>query len=283
MEIRDLEKTGYFGYLFFIKYDGTKFDSFDENKDKISVKGEFKKLLLENNTAYYKGIQQAGRTDSKVNARENILYINSKNNIDFSNIIEELNIEKENGLEILDIKKTIPFLEFPDMIEKRFYIYEYPEKYIKNTAEDIKKLCIELSRKKDFSQFTNKKGKQLKNFIRNIRIEYKDGKLYFEGDAFLPQQVRIMSNFILNGKKSPLDGKYLTLERVEISERLQNMIFEEVEDLKIEKVKKIEKNSYFYVFYVEKKNKSEIIGKKGKNIKQLKKIYGDIVVKEESQ
>ena len=118
----------------------------------------------------FKGIQQAGRTDSKVNARENILYINSKNNIDFSNIKEELNIEKENGLEILDIKKTIPFLEFPDMIEKRFYIYEYPEKYIKNTAEDIKKLCIELSRKKDFSQFTNKKGKQLKNFIRNMQM-----------------------------------------------------------------------------------------------------------------
>ena len=281
--IRNFENTKYYGYMFFIKYDGSFFSSFDENPGEKSVKSEFRKILKNSGIIIFKGIQQAGRTDSKVNARENILYINSKNNIDFSNKKEELNIEKENGLEILDIKKTIPFLEFPDMIEKRFYIYEYPEKYIKNTAEDIKKLCIELSRKKDFSQFTNKKGKQLKNFIRNIRIEYKDGKLYFEGDAFLPQQVRIMSNFILNGKKSPLDGKYLTLERVEISERLQNMIFEEVEDLKIEKVKKIEKNSYFYVFYVEKKNKSEIIGKKGKNIKQLKKIYGDIVVKEESQ
>ena len=61
MEIRDLEKTGYFGYLFFIKYDGTKYDSFDENKDKVSVKGEFKKLLAENNISYYKGIQQRMR------------------------------------------------------------------------------------------------------------------------------------------------------------------------------------------------------------------------------
>ena len=34
MEIRDLEKTGYFGYLFYVKYDGTKFHSFDEVKEK---------------------------------------------------------------------------------------------------------------------------------------------------------------------------------------------------------------------------------------------------------
>ena len=45
MEIRDLEKTGYFGYLFYVKYDGTKFHSFDEVKEKRSVKGEFKEIL----------------------------------------------------------------------------------------------------------------------------------------------------------------------------------------------------------------------------------------------
>ena len=53
------------------------------------------------------------------------------------------------------------------------------------------------------------------------------------------------------------------------------------EELKsIGKVRKIEKNSYFTLFFVEKKNKGEFIGKRGKNIRKLKKIFGDIVVKE---
>ena len=89
-----------------------------------------------------------------------------------------------------------------------------------------------------------------------------------------------MSNIILNNRKSALDGKYLTLEKVELSNQLKNYIFKKVENIKIDKVKKIEKNELFYIFYVNKKDKGELIGKKGKNIKQLKKEYGNIVVKE---
>ena len=81
---------------------------------------------------------------------------------------------------------------------------------------------------------------------------------------------------------TPLEGKYLTLDKVEISGSLKDLIFGEVTDMKIEKVSKIEKNRYFYIFYVDNKNKSEIIGKKGKNIRQMKRIYGNIVVKEEN-
>ena len=103
MEIRDLEKTGYFGYLFFIRYDGTKFDSFDEN-----------------NISYYKGIQQAGRTDKDVSAEENILYINTKQELKLENFRNSSVI-----LEIFDIKKTLPYLELPKLIEKRHYIYRY--------------------------------------------------------------------------------------------------------------------------------------------------------------
>jgi len=36
----------------------------------------------------------------------------------------------------------------------------------------------------------------------------------------------------------------------------------------------------YHIFYVNKGNKGRLIGKKGKNIKNLKKLYGDIVVKE---
>ena len=325
--IRDFENTKYFGYMFFVEYDGQKFESFDENPNKKSVKSEFRKILENNKIKIFKGIQQAGRTDANVSAKENILYINSKEIIDFS----KLKFLETEGLKINKIGRTLPFLEFPQMIEKRYYIYEYPKKLRKNDEERINQICKKVSGEKDFYEFTSEKGKKLKNHTREIFVKYENGKLYFVGDGFLPQQVRIMSNFILNNTKfdieklndgnfenrklgikdKPLDGKYLTLMKVEFSEKLEkisffdvknieelinlkknnNEIFEienseiKIDDLNeqlksIGKVKKIERNSYFTVFFVEKKDKGEFIGKRGKNIRKLKKIFGDIVVKE---
>jgi len=325
--IRDFENTKYFGYMFFVEYDGQKFESFDENLNKKSVKSEFRKILEKNKIKIFKGIQQAGRTDANVSAKENILYINSKEIIDFS----KLKFLETEGLKINKIGRTLPFLEFPQMIEKRYYIYEYPKKLRKNNEERINQICEKVSGKKDFYEFTSEKGKKLKNHIREIFVKYENDKLYFVGDGFLPQQVRIMSNFILNNTKfdieklndenfenrklgikdKPLDGKYLTLIKVDFSEKLEKISFFDVKNIEelinlkknnnenleignskikiddlneqlksIGKVKKIERNSYFTVFFVEKKDKGEFIGKRGKNIRKLKKILGDIVVKE---
>ena len=275
--IRNFENTEYFGYIFYIEYDGRKFSSFDENPNEKSIKSEFRKLLEKNDINFFKGIQQAGRTDKDVSAKENLLYINSKHYIEF----EKIEYKEADGLRILKIEKTLPFLEFPELIAKRHYIYEYPEKLIKNTDEKINLNCMELSGKKDFKKFTSKKGEKLKNHVREIEVEYKEGKLYFTGDGFLPQQVRIMSNFILNGNMKPLPGEYLTLVKVDFSHELEKIILKnvDIEEI-IEDVEKIEKNDYFSVFYVNKGNKGRLIGKKGKNIKNLKKLYGNIVVKE---
>ena len=275
--IRNFENTEYFGYIFYIEYDGRKFSSFDENPNEKSIKSEFRKLLEKNGINFFKGIQQAGRTDKDVSAKENMLYINSKHHIEF----EKIEHKEIDGLKILKIEKTLPFLEFPELIEKRHYIYEYPEKLIKNTVEKINLNCMELSGKKDFKKFTSKKGEKLKNYVRKIEVKYKEGKLYFTGDGFLPQQVRIMSNFILNGNMKPLPGEYLTLVKVDFSDELKKMILKngDIEEI-IEDVEKIEKNDYFSIFYVNKGNKGRLIGKKGKNIKNLKKLYGNIVVKE---
>jgi len=345
--IRDFENTKYFGYMFFIEYDGQKFESFDENPNKKSIKAEFRKILESNKIKIFKGIQQAGRTDANVSAKENILYINSKDVIDFFKL-KFLEIE---GLKINKIVRTLPFLEFPQMIQKRYYIYKYPKHLVKNNEERINQICEKVSEqicekvsgKKDFYEFTSEKGKKLKNHIREILVKYENGNLYFAGDGFLPQQVRIMSNFILNNRKfnleklnnknfenrklgikdKALDGKYLILEKVEFSEELEKISFFDVENIEelmalknenygkdfvklneksleagnsankinglneelkniggIAKIKKIERNVYFTVFFVEKKDKGEFIGKNGKNIRKLKKFFGDIVVKE---
>jgi len=328
--IRDFENTKYFGYMFFVEYDGQKFESFDENPDKKSVKSEFRKILEKNKIKIFKGIQQAGRTDANVSAKENILYINSKEIIDFS----KLKFLETEGLKINKIVRILPFLEFPQMIEKRYYIYEYPKKLRKNDEERINQICNKVSGKKNFYEFTSEKGKKLKNHRREIFVKYENSKLYFVGDGFLPQQVRIMSNFILNNTKfdieklndgnfenrklgikdKPLDGKYLTLMKVDFSEKLDKINFFDVKNIEelinlknensisleirnsenkldnlneklknideITKIRKIQKNNYFTVFFVEKKDKGEFIGKRGKNIRKLKRIFGDIVVKE---
>ena len=328
--IRNFENTKYFGYMFFVKYDGQKFESFDENPNKKSVKSEFRKILENNKIKIFKGIQQAGRTDANVSAKENILYINSKEIIDFS----KLKFLETEGLKINKIVRTLPFLEFPQMIEKRYYIYEYPKKLRKNDEERINQICKKVSGKKDFYEFTSEKGKKLKNHTREIFVKYENDKLYFVGDGFLPQQVRIMSNFILNNTKfdieklddenfenrklgikdKPIDGKYLTLIKVDFSEKLEKISFFDVKNIEelinlknennrsleirnsenkldnlneklknideITKIRKIQKNSYFTVFFVEKKDKGEFIGKRGKNVRKLKNIFGDIVVKE---
>lgn len=337
--IRNFENTKYFGYMFFIEYNGEKFDSFDENPNKKSIKAEFRKILESNKIKIFKGIQQAGRTDANVSAKENILYINSKDVIDFFKL-KFLEIE---GLKINKIVRTLPFLEFPQMIQKRYYIYKYPKNLVKNNEERINQICEKVSGKRDFYEFTSEKGKKLKNHIREVLVKYENGKLYFAGDGFLPQQVRIMSNFILNNTKfdieklnnenfenrklgikdKALDGKYLILEKVDFSEELEKISFFDVKNIEelvalrnendgknfvklneksleagnfaskindlndelkniggIAKIKKIEKNGYFTVFFVEKKDKGEFIGKKGKNVRKLKKIFGDIVVKE---
>lgn len=40
----------------------------------------------------------------------------------------------------------------------------------------------------------------------------------------MPKQVRIMSGYILTGRKEALEGKYLTLSKIVLSEELKNNI-----------------------------------------------------------
>lgn len=282
MDIRTIERNDKWGYMFYIKYDGTKFHSFDEMSGKRSVKGRFKEIMNELGFTWAKGIQQGGRTDAKVSATENILYVSSKFDGDRKELQERFNFLSDDSLKITMIKKTIPNLVFPEMIARREYIYEYPKKRVKNSLEEIEKLCKELSGKYDVSEFTDKKGLELKEHIREVEINFQNGKLFFSGNSFMPKQVRIMSGYILTGKKEALEGKYLTLSKIVLSEDLRASIFEQIDDIKVEGVERIEANPErtLYIFYTSKDKKGELIGKNGKNIKALKKIYGDIVVKE---
>lgn len=281
MDIRTIEKTNKLGFMFYIKYDGKKFDAFDEIQNKFTVKGYFKDIITQFGFSWAKGIQQAGRTDAKVSANENILYVSSNFNGDVESICKKFN-EQAQHLQITKVEKTFPNLVFPDFIEKREYIYKYPEKKIKRTQEEILTLCKELSGRYDVSEFTDKKGLELKEHIREVEIDFKNSKLFFSGNSFMPKQVRIMSGYILIGIKTPLEGKYLTLNKVILSDALKSLILYENKEIKVENVEKVyeTRDKKLYIFYAKKEKKGEVIGKNGKNIKSLKKIYGNIVVRE---
>lgn len=281
MDIRTIEKTNKLGFMFYIKYDGKKFDAFDEIQNKFTVKGYFKDIITQFGFSWAKGIQQAGRTDAKVSANENILYVSSNFNGDVESICKKFN-EQAQHLQITKVEKTFPNLVFPDFIEKREYIYKYPEKKIKRTQEEIVTLCKELSGRYDVSEFTDKKGLELKEHIREVEIDFKNSKLFFSGNSFMPKQVRIMSGYILTRIKTPLEGKYLTLNKVILSDALKSLILYENKEIKVENVEKVyeTRDKKLYIFYAKKEKKGEVIGKNGKNIKSLKKIYGNIVVRE---
>ncbi len=280
LDIRSLEKGSKFGYIFDIAYDGRVFDTFDELKGKKSVKGEFSRIMNELGFTWAKGVQQAGRTDAKVSASSNFLYVSSNYDKDFSRLIERFNSKTEKGLKINRYMKTLPNLVFPDLIESRSYCYSYPKKKIVNDLEKIDKLTKELSGTYDVSIFTDEKGKKLKEKVRSVEIDYRDGSLNYKGSSFMPRQVRIMSSFILTNSYEPLPGKYLTLVGVELKEELRNVLIEKAPEVVEDNLLYAEKMKDLYIFYVDRKKKGEFIGSRGKNIKKLRKKYGNIVVRE---
>ena len=127
--------------------------------------------------------------------------------------------------------------------------------------------------------FTNPTFNHLIHEVSMTSSLIENNELHYIGDSFLPQQVRIMSGYILTNKLKPLEGKYLMLYKVNKSDELDALVFTENNEIKIDKVERVGQNSNITIFFVKAKNKAELIGKNGKNIKQMRKEYGNIVVK----
>lgn len=278
MNFRSLEKSRKNGYLFYINYKGNKFDSFDENQGKKSVKGEFIKRLNEIGITWSKGVQQAGRTDAGVSANENILYISSNFNGNKEKVLKAFNLISTD-MQIVRIEKTLPNLVLPDYVEAREYIYKYPREKSTFSEEEIIKRCEALSGEYDVSKWTDFKGKKLKERIRMVEVSYDGEELLFYGSSFMPKQVRIMSSYIFSGYKKIFPSKYLSLNKVVLKDEILKWIFVEDDTIEIDGVEKIESSDELKIFYVKESKRSEIIGKRGSNIKKLRKKYGNLIVR----
>ncbi|MGL4646303.1 MAG: KH domain-containing protein, partial [Cetobacterium sp.] len=279
---RGIEKTDKWGYIFTVFYNGEKFHSFDEMAGKVTVKGEFRKVMNELGFTWAKGIQQGGRTDAKVSAERNLLYVSSNFTGDLSEIIFKFNEKMKESIFIRKVQKTFPNLSFPEYVEKREYIYRYPKKRVKRSIEDIEKTLLEISGTYDVSKFTDKKGLELKEHERTVKVTYEKGVLKFIGNSFMPKQVRNMAGYILTGEVETFPGKFLTLENVYLKEELMNKMILSCDNLKISGVEKIEKtkDDEITILYVKKEKKGEVIGKNASNIKSLRKELGNIVIRE---
>ncbi|MGL4801799.1 MAG: KH domain-containing protein [Cetobacterium sp.] len=282
MNFRGIEKTDKWGYIFTVFYNGEKFHSFDEMAGKVTVKGEFRKVMNELGFTWAKGIQQGGRTDAKVSAERNLLYVSSNFTGDLSEIIFKFNEKMKESIFIRKVQKTFPNLSFPEYVEKREYIYRYPKKRVKRSIEDIEKTLLEISGTYDVSKFTDKKGLELKEHERTVKVTYEKGVLKFIGNSFMPKQVRNMAGYILTGEVETFPGKFLTLENVYLKEELMNKMILSCDNLKISGVEKIEKTKdhEITILYVKKEKKGEVIGKNASNIKSLRKELGNIVIRE---
>ncbi|MBC2852930.1 KH domain-containing protein [Cetobacterium sp. 2G large] len=282
MNFRGIEKTDKWGYIFTVFYNGEKFHSFDEMAGKVTVKGEFRKVMNELGFTWAKGIQQGGRTDAKVSAERNLLYVSSNFTGDLSEIIFKFNEKMKESIFIRKVQKTFPNLSFPEYVEKREYIYRYPKKRVKRSIEDIEKTLLEISGTYDVSKFTDKKGLELKEHERTVKVTYEKGVLKFIGNSFMPKQVRNMGGYILTGEVETFPGKFLTLENVYLKEELMNKMILSCDNLKISGVEKIEKtiDDEITILYVKKEKKGEVIGKNASNIKSLRKELGNIVIRE---
>lgn len=282
MNFRGVEKTDKWGYIFTVFYNGEKFHSFDEMAGKTTVKGEFRRVMNELGFTWAKGIQQGGRTDAKVSAERNLLYVSSNFNGNLSEIIFKFNERMKESIFIRKVQKTFPNLSFPEYIEKREYLYRYPKKRVKRPVEDIEKVILEISGTYDVSRFTDKKGLELKEHERTVEVTYQKGVLKFVGNSFMPKQVRNMAGYILTGEVETLPGKFLTLENVYLKDELVNKIILSDDILKIDGVEKIEKtvDNEITILYVKKDKKGEVIGKNASNIKSLRKKFGNIVIRE---
>lgn len=282
MNFRGIEKTDKWGYIFTVFYNGERFHSFDEMSGKITVKGEFRRVMNELGFTWAKGIQQGGRTDAKVSAERNLLYVSSNFNGNLSEIIFKFNEKMKDSIFIRGVQKTFPNLSFPEYVAKREYLYKYPKKRIKRSIEDIEKTLLEVSGTYDVSRFTDKKGLELKEHERKVEVIFQKGVLRFIGDSFMPKQVRNMAGYILTGEVETFPGKYLTLEKVYLKEELATKMIVACDNLEILGVEKIEKtvDNEIMILYVKKDKKGEVIGKNASNIKSLRKEFGNIVIRE---
>lgn len=186
-------------YLIKFAYDGTSFEGFSREKNKITVEGSILDVLKNYNIS--NKIYISSRTDKHVSALGNVFGLKT-----------DENIEKIFGILNSKIKNAIfyAYANVDDNFKPRYAEYRWYRYFLLNENFDIN----ELERKSklllgehDFSKFSKSDGRNTIRKIYEINMEKENDFLIIDikGQSFLWNMVRRMVGYIAFGQGDPFN------------------------------------------------------------------------------
>ncbi len=213
-------------FLIKVSYDGTNYNGFQRQKEKVTVQSVLEKSLTKINNDEEVLLSVTGRTDKGVHAKSQFIHADLNINITSYKLKSALNSKLPDDIYILDVKEVC------DNFHVRYNVLDKEYHYIINLGEydpvnrnsefqynrslnvkAMKKGIKYFKGTKDFRAFVTE-NKIKENCIRKIskaKIIYKKDKLYFifKGTGFLKYQVRNMVGTLISIGENKQDPKII--------------------------------------------------------------------------
>lgn len=211
-------------YRLDIAYDGTFFYGFQRQKDKVSIQGTIEDALSQIFKEQIE-IKGAGRTDSKVHAKYQVVHFDTQISIPLGSLKKVLNKKIAphiyiKNIEIVDdtfharlsAKKKeyryfISLNEFDPFLANYEYFYPY-----KLNIDRMKEACKYFIGTNDFTSLSKTVEDNMIRTIETCELTYINNIITIRvvGDGFLHNMVRIIVALLLrvgNGRLEPIDIK----------------------------------------------------------------------------
>jgi len=213
-------------YLLFFSYDGSDFSGLAEQPNKRTVVGVIKEAF-EKNSIRTDNLMPSSRTDKGVHGLNQSAHIDIEGRFDCELLKRIVNNALPSSVYIKKIVEVGDNFHARFFAKKRSYRFIFKQnptpfeaRYVsKGDINDISR-CNEILKgfigRHDFCYF-KKEGTDNKSDIREIykAYAYKRGEysiFYFEGNAFLRAQVRMMSAFVLEAQKKGIGVHELKMQ-----------------------------------------------------------------------
>ena len=217
-----------------IRYDGSRYKGFQRLKDNdMTIQGKIEDVLSKMTSESIE-IIGSGRTDMGVHAYGQVANFKTNSNLSIEKMLSYLYEYLPEDIVITNIEEVDERFHSRYNAKSKVYLYKiYNNKFHdpflrRYTTHISKKLDIELMKEAskyfigehDFTSFASSKSKKKSNVrtIHSINIKEDNGliEIYFEGNGFLYNMVRIMSGALIDvghKKISPQDIKRMLEEK----------------------------------------------------------------------
>lgn len=213
-------------YLLFFSYDGSDFSGSAIQPNKKTVIGAIKEAF-EKSSIYTANLTQSSRTDKGVHGLNQTAHIDIEGRFDCELLRRVVNNALPRSVHIKKIVKVSDNFHARFFAKKRSYRFIFKKnptpfeaRYVSRGEIGDISWCNEMLKcfigRHDFSYF-KKTGSDNRSDIREIykAYAYKRGEyfiFYFEGNAFLRAQIRMMSAFVLEAQKRGIGVRELKMQ-----------------------------------------------------------------------